>query len=495
MEATFIYPNQLFDPHPAVARKRKIFLIEDPLFFGDTEYSLNFNKKKILLHYLSMSYYAKRLNSAGYICEVIPYNELLHHGYTSTIILNKNITNIHMAEIIDYELNRRINKAVKKIGAKIIRYNNPNFLLNNDDIKIDFKDKKFHFMANFYKKQRKRFNILLTSDEKPIGGKWSFDEHNRKKIPRNIVLPAEDEYVFDKQLFNNSVHKTEINFPNNLGDLVGFNYPCNHEMGKKSFETFLENKLELFGPYEDAIPRIKSSLFHSVLTPYLNLGLISPKEVLDMVLEKSKESKIPINSVEGFIRQIIGWREFIRGVYQECGTNQRTKNYWKFTNKIPNSFYKGRTGLDPVDFVIKKSCDNAYAHHIERLMIIGNILFLLEINPDDVYKWFMEHYIDAYDWVMVPNVYGMSQFADGGLMSTKPYISGSNYILKMSDYKKGDWSNVWDALYWEFINDKRSFFLKNPRMAMMVKIYDKKPNDMKSGYSSIKNSFYIKLNE
>jgi len=265
----------------------------------------------------------------------------------------------------------------------------------------------------------------------------------------------------------------------------GFNFPTSHSMAMESFENFLENKLELFGPYEDAIPKTNSKLFHSVLTPYLNIGLISPKQVVDLTLEKSMQSSIPINSLEGFIRQIIGWREFIRGIYQECGARQRTNNFWGFTKKLPDSFYHGGTGLDPVDFVIKKSCDEAYAHHIERLMIMGNIFCLLRINPDDVYKWFMEYYIDAYDWVMVPNVYGMSQFADGGLMSTKPYISGSNYILKMSDYQKGNWTKIWDALYWDFIRKERDFFLKNPRMAMMVRIYDKKSDETKSEYKRL----------
>ena len=153
----------------------------------------------------------------------------------------------------------------------------------------------------------------------------------------------------------------------------GFNFPCNHELALKSFENFLDNKVELFGPYEDAIPKTNSNLIHSVLTPYLNIGLISPRKVLDLLIEKSQEKSIPINSLEGFIRQIIGWREFIRGIYQESGVKQRTENFWGFRNKIPASFYEGATGIDPVDFVIKKSRENAYAHHIESLMIMGNI--------------------------------------------------------------------------------------------------------------------------
>ena len=486
MEATFIYPNQLFDPHPAIARNRTVFLIEDPLFFGDKKYFFNYNKKKILLHYMSMSYFARRLDKRGYKVRKIQHTQLLESDYTTTLIKDHEISKIHIAEVVDYELNIRIKDASKKTGAKITIYDSPNFFLNSTDVKDDFANKKFYLMANFYKKQRKRYNILLDSNNQPTGGKWSFDEQNRKKLPKNISLPDEFEIDFENDILTKSVNKVETYFSNNLGNTRDFNFPCSHEHALDSFENFLDNKLQFFGPYEDAIPKINSNLFHSVLTPYLNIGLINPKKVIELVIEKSQEKAIPINSLEGFIRQIIGWREFIRGIYQESGVKQRTVNFWRFRNKIPMSFYEGATGIDPVDFVIKKSRKNAYAHHIERLMIMGNIFFLLRIDPDYVYKWFMEFYIDAYDWVMVPNVYGMSQFADGGLMSTKPYISGSNYILKMSDYKKGNWSKIWDALYWEFIKDERSFFLKNPRMAMMVRLYDKKTSEMKNEYKKLR---------
>ena len=167
-----------------------------------------------------------------------------------------------------------------------------------------------------------------------------------------------------------------------------------------------------------------------------------------------------MNSCEGLIRQIIGWREFIRGVYVCKGVEERTKNFWNFTRPIPNSFYDGTTGIQPLDDTINKINLTGYANHIERLMIIGNFMLLCEFHPDHVYRWFMELFIDSYDWVMVPNVYGMSQFADGGLMSTKPYISSSNYILKMSNYKKGDWCETWDALFWNFMNNQRDFFSK-----------------------------------
>jgi deoxyribodipyrimidine photolyase-related protein len=169
----------------------------------------------------------------------------------------------------------------------------------------------------------------------------------------------------------------------------------------------------------------------------------------------------------------MGWREFIHLVYEREGGKQRSTNYWKFSRKIPEGFWTGNTGIEPIDATIKKILATGYCHHIERLMVLGNFMLLCEFDPDQVYQWFMELFIDAYDWVMVPNVYGMTQFADGGLMSTKPYISGSNYLMKMSDYPKGDWQPIWDGLFWRFMHVHRDFFLKNPRLGMLVKTFDK----------------------
>jgi deoxyribodipyrimidine photolyase-related protein len=205
----------------------------------------------------------------------------------------------------------------------------------------------------------------------------------------------------------------------------------------------------------------------------LNAGLLTPQFVIDETIDFALNNDIPLNSLEGFIRQIIGWREFIRAVYELKGNEERTRNYWNFTRKIPASFWEGTTGIEPIDITIKKVLETGYCHHIERLMVLGNFMLLCEFDPDEVYKWFMEMFIDAYDWVMVPNVYGMSQFADGGLMATKPYISGSNYLMKMSNYKKGAWQNVWDGLFWRFMHVHRDFFLQNPRLGMLVKSFDK----------------------
>ncbi len=482
MEYTFIYPNQLYENHPAVSRSRKIILIEDPLFFGDDKYPIKFHKQKLLLHHMSMRQYFFKKRNDGYNIEIINFSDLKREHYTSWLIKKYSIHVIHVADVVDYELKNRIEKATLDCSALLKWYDNPNFLLTQSDVNNDFLGKKRHLMANFYKKQRRRYGILLETDGSPVGGAWSFDDQNRKKLPKVIKIPIELEIEYAKDELSRSKSFVKKYFSENYGNLDGFNYPIDHEQGKRSLEYFLSNKFELFGPYEDAVSKIDSTLFHSILTPYMNIGLITPIEVIERVNYFAKEHKIPINSYEGFIRQIIGWREFIRGIYVVDGVKQRTGNFWKFYRGIPNSFYNGNTGIEPVDRTIKKLMSNAYIHHIERLMVMGNIFFLLRINPNKVYKWFMELFIDAYDWVMVPNVYGMSQFADGGLMSTKPYISGSNYILKMSDYRKGDWCDTWDALYWNFIDENREFFSKNPRTSMMINMYDKKSEELKLTY-------------
>ena len=270
-------------------------------------------------------------------------------------------------------------------------------------------------------------------------------------------------------------------------------YPTNHEEAEVWLNQFLAIRFKEFGPFEDAVVKEYSILHHSLLSPLINCGLLSPLDVIESSMRFYREKNIPINSCEGFIRQIIGWREFIRGVYVAKGTQERTTNFWGFTRKIPNSFYEGNTGIEPVDDTIHKIKASSYANHIERLMIMGNFMLLCEFDPDEVYKWFMEVFIDSYDWVMVPNVYGMSQFADGGLMSTKPYISSSNYIIKMSNYKKGEWCKIWDALFWNFMDKQRSFFLKNPRMRMLISSFDKMDHIKRENYLVTADNYLNKL--
>ena len=334
-------------------------------------------------------------------------------------------------------------------------------------------------MATFYKETRKKSGILMGSDGNPVGGKWSFDEENRNKLPKNISIPK-----FPN--INETNHTKKLKpiiekiFKDHPGSTDNFWFATEYDDVIKLLNFFIKEKSNLFGDYEDAVNQKNNILFHSALSPYINLGLVTPEFIIQKVLEFHKKNKIRINSLEGYIRQVIGWREFMRGVYQSYSDEMESKNFFKQKRKMKKSWYEGTTGLPPLDHAIKNAKIYGWSHHIERLMILSNIMNLCEIKPIIVYKWFMEMFVDSSDWVMVPNVYGMGLFSDGGIFATKPYICGSSYFMKMMDFKKGDWCNIMDGLYWRFINRNRNFFLKNPRLSMMVRVFDKMKSDRKT---------------
>ncbi|NWF49824.1 MAG: cryptochrome/photolyase family protein [Ignavibacteriaceae bacterium] len=489
-EAVLIFPHQLFKEHPALDTKRKIFLLEDPLFFGDIHYPLKFHKKKLIFHRASMRFYADYLREKGHDVFYLQYSSFksdLRKNYL-TILFNKvGFHTIHYADVTDFILEKRIRKMASELSKKLIKHPTPMFLSDEKFINDFFSGRKSYLMASFYTEQRKRLNILMNNG-KPVGGKWNFDEENRKKLPKGfkapgLKFPADSDYEVE------AIEYIEKHFPENPGDGFDFIYPVTFEQAENWLDEFLANRLKLFGDYEDAIDKEEAFLFHSVLTPLLNSGLLTPRSVLDRTLDFAKKNKVPLNSLEGFIRQIIGWREYMRAVYLLDGVKMRTTNFWQFQRKMPSALYSGETGILPVDSVIKRLLEKSYTHHIERLMILGNFMLLCEIHPDEVYKWFMEMYIDSYDWVMVPNVYGMSQYADGGLICTKPYISSSNYILKMSNYEKGEWCKIWDALYWHFIYKHKNVFKKNPRTKMMILQLDRMEKSKLKIHLNIAQSF------
>ena len=470
-----IFPNQLFEHSQLLENGFPIFLVEELLFFKH----YNFHKQKIAFHRATMKHYEAFLISKNIevdyiesskdisdIRELIPYLKSL------------GITNITYIDPVDNWLQKRIAKGCLDNSIEKNVYDSPLFLNTKEDLQPFFRsDKKKYHQTSFYTAQRNNRHILIDPDGKPTGGKWTFDAENRKKYPAKKTPPA-IQFPDVDSFYKEALEYVDKNFSTNIGQLTTNGlYPTNFKTSKLWFQQFLEQRFLEFGTYEDAIVAENSILNHSVLTPMLNIGLISPAYVIEQSIAFAETNNIPINSLEGFVRQIIGWREFIRGMYESRGSDERTRNFWGFTKKIPKSFYDGTTGIYPIDQTIKKTLETGYCHHIERLMVLGNFMLLCEFDPDEVYRWFMELFIDSYDWVMVPNVYGMSQFADGGLMATKPYISGSNYLMKMSNYKKGEWQAVWDGLFWRFMDTHRSFFRQNPRLGMLVAMFDKMPQE------------------
>ncbi len=471
-----ILGNQLFNPSFMNDYKKDhiFFMAED---FGLCSYEKH-HKNKILFFLSSMRSFRDELMDSGFS---VVYKKIddddFRIDYTQKLqkeIFERGIKEISVFEIEDKVFEKKILDFCKDI--KLNYLDSPNFLTKRVEFKDYLSSVKKPFMSNFYKDQRVKYKILVDDQNKPVGGKWSFDSENRKKLPKNIDLPPKFKFN-ETEHTKNLKKKVEEFFRDNPGDVDEFWIATTREETRRFFEYFIKFKFNFFGDFEDAVDQRDNILFHSALSPLINIGLLTPSEILDRL--RGMENKIVINSYEGYIRQIIGWREFMRGVYQNYSNRFEKENFFNHKRKMKKTWYEGSTGIPPLDHSIENAKKYGWTHHIERLMILCNIMNLAGIHPKFVYKWFMEMFIDSSEWVMVPNVYGMGLFSDGGIFSTKPYICGSAYFLKMMDFKKGEWCDTMDGLYWSFIDRNRHFFLKNPRLSMMVRILDKMKDDRK----------------
>ena len=398
---------------------------------------------------------------------------------------------LRVAEIADPAFQHNLEAFCLASGAQLTVLPSPNFLESVAESRSWFEGKRRPFMKTFYERQRKRLGLLLEADGSPTGGQWSFDADNRKRLPKGYTEPV-------LPVVPPSGHDGTVRdlvgryFPDNPGELGQLFIPYDHPGADCWLACFLRERFADFGPYEDALAGHFDSLNHSLLSPLLNIGLLDPAAVIQAAIDQAAVDQaaidhgdslfpgprsIPLASLEGFVRQVIGWREFVRGLHLCHGERQAQANFWDHHRSLFECWQAGTTGLPPLDLAIQRANRLGYNHHIERLMVISNVMLLCEIQPREVYQWFMERYLDSYDWVMGPNVYGMGQMSDGGIFATKPYICGSNYILKMGDFRRGPWCETWDGLYWRFIDRHRSFFQTNPRLAMMVRLLDRMDPD------------------
>ena len=460
-----LFPIHLFSDIEYLKNK-KVYLIEDPTYFSDFKY----HKLKLAYHRSTMKYYNHYLKDNNINIEYIDFYDAKPSFYKS--FKNKDV---FMYDPNDHHLLKKMKKYIPNINI----LDTLNFLVNEKLIKENlstfYNGKKYNHQ-NFYKWQRIRLNILVKNNQ-PIGGKWSFDDENREKLPSNVKIPniTQNYTHLEKNIIKDAIEYVNKYFPNNYGDLDNFIYPISHKSSMNWLIDFLKNRFQNFGKYEDAVSERSPFLFHSILTPIMNIGLLTDHEVIKETLKYI--NKVKISSFEGFIRQIIGWRNYIYTIYILEGTKLPKMNFFKHTRKINyDRMWNGKTDILPIDNIIIKIKKYAYAHHIERLMYLGLYMLLCMIKPKDVYKMFMEWTIDAYEWVMVPNVYGMSQYADGGLMMTKPYIASYNYILHMSNYKKEDWCFTLEALYYHFINKHKDYLKKNYSTSRQVSHWNKKTN-------------------
>lgn len=490
--ALIVLGNQLFPTEHLQSLKPDIVFMAEDLELC-THY--RYHKQKIALFLAAMRGYQTELKKAGFKVEYIQatnqdFSKSYEQKLERFLLHNKKIQHVEMFEIEDkfFETRMKAFFAKRKLQLSIVP--SPLFVTSREDFKKYLARSKKPFMKTFYEGQRKSFAVLLESNGKPIGGKWSYDAENRKKMPQNMKPPPRLEFEpsNETQAVLKWVQKT---FKDHPGEIDTFRWPVNREQALAALDDFVKNKLQLFGDYQDAITQKTAFNFHSLISPALNMGLLVPEEVIKAaeVAYRKSRGKIPLASVEGFIRQVLGWREFVRGIYQNFSDEQWSRNFWNHQRKMKDCWYSGDTGIPILDDSIHRALKNGYSHHIERLMILSNFMLLTEIHPHEVHKWFMEMYCDSSDWVMGPNVFGMGQFSDGGIFATKPYICGSNYYLKMSDYKKGDWCQTVDGLYWRFIDKHKKFYQSNPRMAVMVKSLEKMDKSRKKEIFKAAESF------
>lgn len=408
-----ILPNQLFDIK-YLDKNDKITLWEHSQYFTKWKY----NKKRLMLHIASMNYYKDYLKKAGYKVKYIKYNKELK------------LKNYSIYDPID-----RI-----KLPGNVSILESPNFLLTEENYEKHREKTDKFFFNSFYMWGKKVIDVIPNIK--------SQDKDNRKKMPKGMFIPPLPNLsTEEKKYLDKAKKRVEKEFPNNYGNCDNFHFPITHKSALNWLDNFIKCKFDKFGPYQDFIDKDNEYLFHSVLSATINIGLLNPTDIIEIIQKYKK--KIPLNSYEGYIRQLF-WREYQRYCY--IYFDFKNLNYFGNNKKLTNKWYTGELGIPPVDDAIKTAFSTGYLDHINRLMVVGNYMNLSEISPWEGFKWFMEFSCDSYEWVMHQNVLDMVFFVSGGKTMRRPYMSSSNYVLKMSNYKKGDWCNTWNEKYRNFLD-------------------------------------------
>ena len=470
-----LFPLSFYDRLPS----KHLFMAEDRELC--TYYK--FHKHKLILFLSAMRHFADEAKNSGFKVTYRPLEQTItsNESYTQRLaqyIQTHQIHHLHCFEIEDKFMESRLTQLCAQSGVQLTIHRSPLFVVTRNDFQTYLRSHKRPFMKTFYEELRQKHRVLVDSNLNPLGGKYSFDQENRLRLPKDLIPPPPQPYLPD-DLDRQVMDLVDVHFADHPGNSSDFWIPTNRAAAKLWWLDFMNHRLEQFGPYEDALSPQHPFVFHSVLSPLMNLGLLVPADILSSLLSHYQSKNLPLASVEGFVRQVLGWREFVRGIYQNFSEREEQTNFFDHQNLLTEHWYQATTQIPPLDDAIKKTIRYGYNHHIERLMVICNMMNLCQIHPTEVHRWFMEMYVDSSDWVMGPNVYGMGLFSDGGIFATKPYICGSNYWLKMSHYPKGDWCEIVDGLYWRFIDSHRKYFSTNPRLSMMVKSYDKMTGEKK----------------
>ncbi|GGG52753.1 cryptochrome/photolyase family protein [Croceivirga lutea] len=447
--------------------------------------------QKVVAFFVAMRNFAAELEEKGHTVAYFKINDEANPQELSKLIkqvlTKENATSFEYQLPDEYRLDKQLKEITEELTIETKSVDTEHFYTSRYELRDFFEGKKQLIMESFYRMMRKKHNVLM-SNKNPEGGKWNFDHSNRKKWSGEPEIPHERGFRKDVSELVATLKKLKIETFGEIEE-TNFNWPTSRADALSVLNHFCKSLLIHFGDYQDALHTNEKYLFHSRLSFAMNSKMLSPKEVIDKVVDYYYEHKneIDISQVEGFIRQILGWREYMRGIYWKEMPKYKTLNKLDNHNKLPNFYWTGKTKMNCLKHAIGQSLEDAYAHHIQRLMVVGNFSLLAQLNPDEVDNWYLGVYIDAIEWVEITNTRGMSQFADGGIVATKPYVSSANYINKMGNYcKECEYSHTkkignnacpFNSLYWNFLDDKKDYFKGNQRMAMMLNLLEKKDAD------------------
>ena len=474
----------------------------------ETDY-VRHHKAKIAYILSAMRHHAARLEDKGWTVDYVklddPDNNGSFSGELARAIERHEPESIRVTEAGEWRVREMLENWEDQFGLPVTICPDNRFLATHHEFEEWAEGKKQLRMEFFYREMRRKTGILMDEDGEPAGGQWNYDQENRKPAPGGDLLMPRPIRFRPDNITQDVIAMVNERFGDHPGTTENFHFAVTHEEAMRARRQFLDEALPCFGDYQDAMLRGEPFLWHSVLSPYINSGLLDPVDLCHDVDSLYRDGKVPLNSAEGFIRQIIGWREYMRGIYWREGPDYVERNFFEADRDLPRFYYDGETDMECLSQAIGQTLDHAYAHHIQRLMITGNFAMLAGIDPKQVHAWYLEVYADAYEWVELPNVLGMSQFGDGGLLASKPYASSGNYIDKMSDYcgacrynvktKTEDDSCPFNSLYWDFLARNEDKLSGNSRMALAYRNWDNKETGEKISLRAKARAVLDSLNE
>ncbi|PNQ03745.1 cryptochrome/photolyase family protein [Sphingobium sp. SA916] len=438
------------------------------------------HKAKIAFILSAMRHHADRLRALGWTVDYVkldqPENSGSFTGEVARAIERHRPSAIHVTEGGEWRVRAMLEEWEGRFGIPVTIHEDDRFLCSHAEFDAWAAARQQLRMEFFYRDMRRRTGLLLTEEGEPEGGQWNFDAENRKPPPRRDLLMPQPLRFRPDPITRDVLALVAARFSDHIGSLDHFHFAVTHEDAQRQQDHFLDHALPRFGDYQDAMLTDEPFLWHSVLSPYINAGLLDPLSLCRAVEGRYRAGRVPLNAAEGFIRQVIGWREYVRGVYWHEGPGYGRRNALDATRDLPGFYWTGKTDMHCMARAVGQTIDHAYAHHIQRLMITGNFALLAGIDPVQVHVWYLEVYADAYEWVEMPNTIGMALFADGGLLGSKPYAAGGAYINRMSDYcgrcrydvkqRLGEDACPFNALYWDFLARNERKLARNPRLAM-----------------------------